>query len=357
MFFRLHKRLPGLRALFIGNGNVYAAKGYSVLAVDQRGRSVEVGRQNVPSAWRLLATWRLTRQAFRLGIHNVLPLADGSLVAVGKGVLLRKGPGASEFQVTHRLRCGNKPAFRGVCVDPQGRVFHGEYALNRERALPIALWRSDDGGCNYIKVFEFAAGRVRHIHFVQWDAFAGCLWMGTGDRDEECLLMRSFDAGEHWETVGGGSQLWRAVGLAFLPQAILWGTDAGSDAGRTPNHIVYLDRSGFQPKCVGELQGPCHGIATLRDGTVLLSTGVEGGVNEQDAWAHLWGSRDGEHWEELARFQKDIWPFRLQYGVIHFPHRLDQSDLAHFTTYGLKNGAETWHVGQLADVPAMGSGA
>jgi hypothetical protein len=55
--------------------------------------------------------------------------------------------------------------------------------------------------------------------------------LGTGDADPECRLLRSTDRGESWETVGSGSQLWRAVGITFRPDAVFWGTDAGSDAG------------------------------------------------------------------------------------------------------------------------------
>ena len=38
---------------------------------------------------------------------------------------------------------------------------------------------------------------VRHIHFVNYDHYEKCLWLGTGDEDFECKLYRSIDNGKY----------------------------------------------------------------------------------------------------------------------------------------------------------------
>ena len=173
--------------------------------------------------------------------------------------------------------------------------------------------------------------------------------MGTGDRDSECLLYKSTDSGDNWKQVGGGSQLWRAVGLAFRPEAVYWGTDAGWTAGTHPNYVMRLDRKTGELERVLEVQGPCHGNATLRDSTLLVSTGVERGENEKDGYAHLWASRDGITWEELIRFKKDIWFRILQFGVIRFPVGLENCDALVFTCMGLVGAGEAAFVARIMD--------
>ncbi|MPM53820.1 hypothetical protein SDC9_100589 [bioreactor metagenome] len=163
--------------------------------------------------------------------------------------------------------------------------------------------------------------------------------MGTGDKDYECKLMRSFDKGEKWEVVGEGSQLWRAINVSFTEKALYWGTDAGSvpDA----NYIIKMDRMTNEIERVQELQGPCHGNAILQDGTIYVSTGIEGGENEKDRFAHLWKSGKIGSFKEIMKMEKDLFPHIVQYGVIRFPIGLDGSERIIYTTFALKENSET----------------
>ena len=343
-------RMPGGRLLWTDGESAYFARGMSYYRVDnggkRLGRVVRVGS----ILEYLLSLFRLPRQLLRGGIHHLWPLQDGAaLVVVRKRAYFVNATGRAALAL--RFPRGNKPAHKGVCVTPHGEVFLGEYALNFERKMPVTLYRSRDGGRTFAAIFEFAPGEVRHIHFLQWDPYTNCLWLGTGDADSECWIYRSQD-GETWEKVGGGSQLWRAVGVSFRPEALFWGTDAGSDAGEHPNYVMRLDRTTLALTKVLEIQGPCHGNATLKDGTLLVSTGVEGGVNEKDHCAHLWASRDGDTWQEVVHFKKDRWPYLLQYGVIRFPQGLEQSDRIAFTCLGLAGCGETVLVANLRPAKA-----
>ena len=335
------------QAFWVNQDRSLVARGYDALWEATDGSLTPRASLRVPWPYRCLATLRPLRQALRLGLHNLWPLADGGLVGVARKVLLRCAPGQPRFDVCHRLRWGTKPGFNGLCTDPEGHVYYGEYVLNPRRALPIALYRSDDSGCSYKMIHEFPAGQIRHIHFIQWDSFGACLWMGTGDADHECLILRSHDYGATWRQVGGGSQLWRTVGLAFTHDAVYWGTDAGSVVGQG-NYVVRLDRTSDQIRPVQTLQGPCHGFALTRAGTLLACAGVEGGANEQDAYAHLWASQTGAEWQELAKWKKDPFPLIVQFGVIHFPHALDTVEPIHFNTKGLAQAGEAHYVCSLS---------
>ena len=190
----------------------------------------------------------------------------------------------------------------------------------RDQAIGVY---STDAGESFQQIVNFR--RAVCIHpFHQWDPFAKCLWMGTGDRDAECRMLTSVDGGLTWQPVGEDSQSWRAIGAAFTPEAVYWGMDAGFDAGDTPNHIMRWDRRTREAEAIQEIQGPCYGIAKLADGTILLATGVEGGQNERDRQSHLWCGSDRD-FREIAAWDKDIWPAVVQIGTVYFPHGLDNS--------------------------------
>jgi hypothetical protein len=173
---------------------------------------------------------------------------------------------------------------------------------------------------------------ARHIHFIKFDPYEKCLWLGTGDEDHECRLMKSCDNGDSWETIGQGSQKWRAIGVCFDKDSLIWGTDAGSVQDQ--NYIIRMNRATYGLEILSEAEGPCHGCGSFKDGRVFISTGVEGGKNEKDNYARLKSIKDGIV-EDITELKKDIFPLILQYGVIRFPLGTENTDRIVFTTYGL----------------------
>jgi len=347
MRLEIVREMPDCRVLFTNGEISYAARGNRLFEIDVHGDVRNRG--SVGKLWeRELSRIRLIRHLLRLGVFHLVRLSDDRFLTIVRKRAYLVDP-SGEAQLSFRFERGNKPANKGVCVTPSGDIFVAEYAVNRGRNLPMLLHRSRDGGKTFQAVHEFRPGDVCHYHFVQWDCYGNCLWMGTGDTDDECMLYKSADGGDNWKKVGGGNQLWRAVGLAFRPEAVYWGTDAGWTAGTHPNYVMRFERNTGAIEKVMEVQGPCHGNTTLRNGTLLISTGVERGKNEKDRYAHLWASRDGIAWEELTRFKKDLWFRNLQFGVIRFPVGLENSDTLTFTCMGLVGAGEKTFVARIAD--------
>jgi hypothetical protein len=343
-------RIPNARLLWTNGRLFYLARGMRFWGIDAKGERVEKPVAVGSRPERLIAYFRLSRQLLRSGIHHLAPLPDGNVLVVIRKRALLVDPATGKSREVFRFPRGNKPAHRGICATDDGYVFMGEYVMNLDRSHPIMLYRSANGGRTFETILEFPRGDIRHIHFVQWDPFEGALWMGTGDADQESRLYKSTDKGESWQLVGGGSQLWRAVGVAFRAEALYWGTDAGSDAGTHPNYIVRFDRRSQTVQTLLEIQGPCHGSATLNDGTIAISTGIEGGINESGKAAHLWISNDGISWSEVVRFAKDLMPYLLQYGVLRFPAGLEKSGHLAFTGMGLRGAGEKVFLGHIPEV-------
>lgn len=334
------KKLKRGRALFVTPESIWIAKGMTFYGIDYEGKRVTPKYTVGGPAEKLFGLFRLSRQALRVGIHHLILLNNGNLLVSTKRrtyILNQKGETVNIFSGYQ----GNKPGHQGICVTPNGSIFFGEYLLNTNRDKPVNLYRSTDNGLSFQIVKSFPAGDIRHIHFIKWDPYEECLWMGTGDygpNNEENRLYRSADNGDSWELIGSGSQDWRAIGVTFTPTHLVWGTDAGSCPDTV--HLVRMDRKTRVLEVIEDMEGPCHGCASFADGRVFFSTGVEGGENELDRNARL-KEFDGERTRTLVELKKDGWPLIVQYGVMRFPLNTDACNRVVFTTFGLSHAAES----------------
>ena len=335
----MRKLIKG-RALYTEENRIWIAQGMCFFAVDYEGKKVTEKFSVGGIKEKLIGLNRLSRQLLRQGIHHLFPLPSGDVFLTAKRVAYVVG---KDGKAKHTFKgfLGNKPGHQGVCVTSDGTIFFGEYTLNPDRDHDTHLYRSTDGGKSFHVVYTFGMKEVRHIHFIKWDPYEKCLWMGTGDEDFENLLLRSSDNGETWEKVGGGSQDWRAIGVCFDKDYLIWGTDAGSVPDQ--NHIIRMSRKTNELEILADAEGPCHGCGSFKDGRVFISTGVEGGQNEKDRFARLKEIKNGKPVEVLEQ-KKDIWPLILQYGVIRFPLGTENTSRIVYTMYGLKGNGERVYV-------------
>lgn len=330
------KKLAKGRALYVTPDVIWIAQGMTFYGITYDGKRCTPKYKIGSTIERLIGTFRLSRQALRVGIHHLLPLSKGNLLVTAKRrtyILDNDGKIVNIFQGYQ----GNKPGHQGVCLSPNGSIFFGEYLLNTDRSKSVNLYRSTDNGNSFQIIKTFPAGDVRHIHFIKWDPYEKCLWLGTGDYGENNLenrLYRSTDNGDSWKLIGSGSQDWRAIGVCFTPTHLVWGTDAGSCSDTV--HLVRMSRETHQLEVLEDFEGPCHGCASFADGRVFFSTGVEGGENEKDNKSRM-KIFDGEKTTNLLELSKDLWPLIVQYGVMRFPLGTDQCNHVVFTTMALAN--------------------
>jgi hypothetical protein len=323
---------------------IWVARGMSFWAVDYFGKRVS----QIFSVGSFIYNIRPLRQLLRKGIHHFIPLKNGSyLVSLKKKVLIldKEGKILSIFEGFH----GNKPGHRGIAMTPNGYIFFGEYALNTERNIDIVLYRSIDNGISFQPIKVFKSGEIRHIHFIEWDEYDKCIWLGTGDYGEnnnECRLYRSFDYGDSFDLVGQGSQMWRSIAVCPTKNYVVWGTDAGSC--KDDNYVLSYDKNTNELKKIQKLTGPCHGMCVNSKSNIYISTGVEGGENELDKFAKLYKLL-GDRLFELKRVKKDIYPLILQYGVIRFPLGCHNTDKVVYTMMGLKGNGEAIYICEERD--------
>jgi hypothetical protein len=153
---------------------------------------------------------------------------------------------------------------------------------------------------------------------VQRDPYTGCLWATTGDTNAESRIGRLRDSG--FEPVGGGSQTWRAVELAFTPSAICWGMDC---AYADENRLFKLPRAELEtqdpiPTPIGRAPGSVYYSATLPvngETWVLFSTAMEAGRDSTGPETQAASTSRGvvlaassetgyDRWHSVASFQR-----------------------------------------------------
>ncbi|UWG50174.1 BNR repeat-containing protein with probable glycosyl-binding activity [Halalkaliarchaeum sp. AArc-CO] len=143
------------------------------------------------------------------------------------------------------------------------RIYVGEYPLTSDQSPGVLV--SDNDGETWQRI---PISDVRHIHSVQKDPYSDEIWITTGDTDDECWIGRLRDG--RFEPIGGGSQQWRAVELAFTPDAILWGMDCSY---ADQNRVFRLERETLPSEAISKRPRTVHTV----DGSVFYSASVERG--------------------------------------------------------------------------------
>jgi hypothetical protein len=249
----------------------------------------------------------------RLDRCNVHPTRAGGLLGIRAGMLYRIEGG----------RCVPIASIRGDCLmnraiaeTADGSLFLGEYFSNSDRR-PVRIWRIAPDLRHAEVAFVFERPRVRHVHAVHVDPFhPRRLWVTTGDFENECFLGFSDDGFGSLQLVGDGGQTWRAVGLLFGEDRLVWLTDSEL----VQNRVVSMDRSTGALAFHGEVASSAWYAVRTSDGAYLATTIVEPGPAIATRRAFLLRSRDGLEWSEAASFAKDALPMPwFKFGSLSLP--------------------------------------
>lgn len=304
-------RLGRRRALRVDGDTLWASAGLDLWrSSDAGGTFVRVARASAARLPRVLASTPLVERLLRAGFHDLVPGADGGLVAVVRGALLHLRPGAETFGLAHRVRRGSRPL--AVCASGSGRLFFGEYFQNGARE-PVHVYGSDDGR-HFEVVHTFPAGSIRHVHGIVPDAGRGGLWVLTGDEGDEAGLWWTDDEFRTLEPVVRGVQGARAVSVLPHPDGLIVPTDTPHE----PNFVQLLDPATGRLERLASLPGSVFFTGRTRS-LYLLSTTVEASRVNRDPRAALYASRDGLDWRPVARLERDLAFLRDRRGYLTYP--------------------------------------
>ena len=329
--------LSNSKALYIDKNTLYIAKGYKIYRVNQENKEWILDGKIIDPKYSLLSRLsRLLNRLLRIEPSNMLILKNGSrLVSAKKGIFLALKESQKYLKIFHIPR-GNKPL--NICLTPNGHLYLGEYILNGRFAdterSEVHIYQSVDNGQTWHICYTFPKNTIRHIHGIFYDKYTKRLWVTTGDRDDECLIAYTEDGFKSINIWKQGKQKYRAVTLLFYKEHIIYGTDTEHEE----NYIHSIDRESSKETCLQKLQGSVL-MATQNYNTShsAISTAVEPSTINHHAYAHIWFTQDGIHWQDIYSAQKDKWSAKyFQYGRITFPQNALQNNSITFSGHALK---------------------
>ncbi len=303
-----------LRALAWQDDVLFASHAYTLLCANM-GEAVPqwqpVGFFR-PAWWRnLTVSGRLGCRLFRDGFHALAVFPSGHVIGAVAGAIVALAPGETEFRVSYHIERGTRPLH--LTATPDGKVFWGEYFDNREREQ-VHIYTSPDYGLTWDVAYTFPKGAIRHVHNIVYDEWEHCLWILTGDEGRECRLLRASPDFSRVDVVVSGNQQARSVAFVPTREALYF----ASDTPLEQNHIYRLGRNGslIAAAVIGS-----SSLCGCRVGSsILFSTMAEPSRVNCSRAVKLYRSHDGDRWQELLHWTKDIWPMRLfQYGNAFLP--------------------------------------
>jgi len=331
---QIDKEFKGLYIHLVQGNILWASRAYTLYRSFNYGNTWEKVIDIPAKPLRFAASHiNILSRLLRTGIHNVMSLPFGNLLIISDGKIYKLSTQKKDLKEVHKLRIGRRPLRNAFCINKQNTIYYGEYWPNPKRK-EIRIYKSSDYGESWQPVYSFPENTIRHIHALQYDPFSGWLWVTTGDLDPECKIGYSEDGGKNFHIIGSGSEIWRTMTLIFTQDYIYWGTDGE----RGQNYICRWKRPEGPVEKIKSVDGPIYYSTILREGIILVGTGVENAPSEWDNFARLWASADGANWVELSKWEKDLFPPHVfKHGTIYFANGQDDKGYFYYTLVALKD--------------------
>lgn len=270
----------------------------------------------------------ITRRLFRAEITGLYILGDNSMIAIAKKGIFKCNSEGGYSRKVFTIPRGSKPL--NLCILPNGHIFFGEYFQNVKKDA-VNIYGSEDNGETWRVVYTFEAGNINHVHGVFYDKYTSRMWVLTGDRKNECIIGYTEDEFKTFHKVLRGGQKYRSCQLFFYKDFIVYATDSQY----IENEIRAIDRKTLNITTLAKIQGSA--IKGGQTGDVsYLSTTIEPSEVNKDRFAHIWVTKDGLHWEDKFKAEKDCWPSIFQFGTFEFPQNAYHEGRLWFSGRALK---------------------
>lgn len=282
----------------------YDTKQKNAYAIDGINREFLYRSKNLGKSWDVV--YHSDVPIFRFGT-----LKSGyHLLLSNTGWMRRVSPNFSEVREWEGNRfLGSINTFIGMDSTEDGIVMYAEYGTDPETTYNI--YRSLDDGLSW--EITKTGEDVRHWHSVQRDPYTGHWWACGGDALVENRIIKSEDNGENWVVMGSGLHDYRACGLVFTENEVMWAMDT---AGVEP-YVIKSDKNDFNPVRVGKVPfgSTTLGVSKTVDGLMFGWTRVEA-TSPQKETAALWVS-DGLDIEVVQKFNVNPMTELKQPGFTH----------------------------------------
>jgi hypothetical protein len=223
----------------------------------------------------------------------------------------------------------------------------GEYLDNKNHdGVSIFQKKNED---EWKKVYTFKRGEIRHIHAIVPDKETGCVFVFTGDDENEVKIISFKNDFKTCEIVAFGKQDLRTCSPHLTARkAIIYATDTPF----FPNHIFEFDNKRFdKPVELTTINGTCIYSQAISDNVLVFSSCVEdnlkrieqknskikidgrnGGILSNDSIVYVWDHGDVY---SILQERKDFLSSKFGFGTFFFSAANMRSVIA--TPLGLVN--------------------
>lgn len=283
----------------------------------------------IVDSYGFVAGFAISRRFFRAEITGLYHQSCDNYLIIAKKGLFLKNKESGDFEKCFSMPRGSKPL--NLCFAPSGNIYFGEYFQNMEKQA-VNIYCSKDNAKTWQIAYTFEAGNINHIHGLFFDKYTNRIWVATGDRENECIIGYTEDEFKTFVEVFRGGQEYRTCQLFFYKDFIVFGTDTQYEQ----NVIKKFDRKTLEITELQKVQGSVIKGGQVGD-VAFFSTTVEPSKVNTDRHAYLWVTKDGEHWEERYKAEKDWLPFIFQFGTFEFPqYNVEKLDRLYFSGRALK---------------------
>ena len=295
--------------------------------------NVEKFRVSLPlSTWKKFCSHiRLAERFLRLTPKCVEKIDDKHFLVSYSGHVYCLDIEKQELREEHRY-CPmmNNPLYftkiDGVKGFTDGFVY-GEYPININRN-PISIFRRDVSG-KWEKVYTFN-GNILHVHNLIPDKERGCVYILTGDEDQESAIWEARNDFKEVKPIVIGSQQYRSCVAFPVRGGLLYATDSPLEQ----NSIYHLNVESGKVTKLKELTGACV-FGTEKNGNYYFTADVEPdaslpicrywttfrlGKGIVDRKVRVVAGNLDEGFDVVAEFKKDNWPYTaFQFGNVTYP--------------------------------------
>lgn len=199
-------------------------------------------------------------------------------------------------------------------------IAYGEYRDN-EKHTPLGIYERVNG--EWKKAADFPYD-IKHIHGLVPDKENACVYVLTGDEDNESGIWIAKDNFLTIEPMQIGKQMYRGCVAFPSHNGIIYATDTPKEkntlywSGKSGKHLFLLDMPG---PCVygGQKDGYYFFITSVEPNPKLPSwrykISATPGPGNKDGYVHIIAGNLDVGFEDIAKFKKDFWLYRMfQFG-------------------------------------------
>lgn len=282
-FENAERKLEGVKALYYDGDYLYCAKSASIIRTKDLGRSYEHIADISYTPWYLnLIKHSITlRRLFRMDIYRLRVLKNGDILFSSKTGIYRIKRGEKTAHLVSYCK-GSRPI--SLTVDSHENIYYGEYYDNI-RSDPISIFKSSDGGNTWCKAYTFPAKKIFHVHAVEYDKYDDCLWITTGDGDNQTFMIKSSTDFKRMETVAAGGQSNRYFEVKVTKDFVF----ATPDSPDGFNALTVYDKRKGELKKITTVEGPTF-FSTILGDSYICATSDEPYAQGRCEYlrSHLW---------------------------------------------------------------------